>query len=125
MSGSLTFSGKKKHVFFIFSGKVEKKGFFFFPGKVHEPLTQIILSSLFFFKRKSCLTCFFFPPIFCSIFVFFFSWKSLQPLTHSLKNVVFFSGPGKKNSFFTHSLDFGQKFPKRKLFPEKKNSTFG
>ena len=48
---------------------------------------------------------FFFSADFCSIFVFFFSWKSLQPLTHSLKNVVFFSGPGKKTAFLlTHSI---------------------
>ena len=56
--------------------------------------------------------------------VFFFSWKSLNSLTHSPGKPVFFSGGGKKNSFFTHSLDFWPKVAKNNLFREKKNGTF-
>ena len=94
----------------FFPGKVVKNTFFF-PEKVYEPLTQKNFSPLIFLKRKSCLTCFFFPPLFWYNFCSFLFLKSLQPLTHSVEKAFFFRHR-KKSCFFTHSHDFGQKSPK-------------
>ena len=64
---------------------------------------------------------FFFPPFFGRIFVFFFSWKSLQPLTHSLEKFVFFFRHRKKKKQLFYTLTrFWQKIPKNKLLPGKK-----
>lgn len=74
-----------------------------------------------FLKRK-IISAFFFRPLFC---FFIFPWKSLISLTHSFEKVVFFPAPGKKNGFFTLSLDFCRKTQKNKLFRgNKKFSTF-
>ena len=74
-----------------------------------------------FLYRKITFGLFFFPTIFGMIFVFFFPRKSLPSLTHSIeKRVFFFPGTGKKNGFFTHSLDFHGKIPKKQTIPGKK-----
>lgn len=83
-----------------------KKCFLYFQQsgkKGHEPPIQKILSPFICMKRKSCLT-FYFSANFWSDF---FSWKSLQPLTHSIAKVV-------KKKFITHS-------PENKNFYREKN----
>ena len=74
------------------------------------------------------MACFFFSGHFWHDFCFFFFLGKvyLHSLTR-LKNVFFFFSRcrKKKNGFFTHSLDFCRKIQKNKLFPGKKNVTFG
>ena len=68
----VTHSSKiEKSVFYFFRKSGKKNTCFFFPEKVHEPLTQKFFSPLFFVKGKSCLTCFFYSDMFWSDFVFF------------------------------------------------------
>ena len=55
-------------------------------------------------------------------FVFFFPGKVYTSLTHSISKAEKKTGPEKKNSFFTHSLDFCRKVRKNKLFRGKKNT---
>ena len=72
------------------------------------------------------MTCFFFPPIFGSIFVFFFLEKfTSHSLTH-LKMLFFFPAPEKKTAFLlTHSI-LAKNSQKTNFSREiKKNGTFG
>ena len=101
--------------FFREAGKKNKRVYFFFPGKVHEPFIQDLVGfSLFFYES---VVCFFFPN-FCVFFVcFFFSCKSSHSI-HSidLEAVFFFFVAGKKKySFFNHSIDFPPKCGKNEL----------
>ena len=81
--------------------------------KTHFEWFPKICTCFSFFSGISFFSCFFF-------LVFFFPGKvKIHSLTR-LKSLFFFSGGGKKNSFFTHSHDFWPKVRKNELFPGKK-----
>ena len=119
---SLTQNWQKCFFFSRKSGKKKTNVFYFFPGIVCEPLTRSFLRLLFFLKRKSCLVCFFFPPTFGRIFVFFFLEKFT--FTHSLdwKARFFFPGPEKKKRVFHSLTRFLPKNPKKQTIPWKKKT---
>ena len=107
---------KKKHLFFFFSS--EKFVSHSLATKADDPknrpekVKKRYLEVFFIFSRKILKTV-----------CFFFSWKSLH-FTHSL----IFKGrkkkktarEKKKNTIFTHSLDFCPKVDKNKLFQGNK-----
>ena len=74
---------------------------------------------LYFFKSaifNDILRVIFFPKICIHFFVFFFSSKRLHFTLSFVSNLcIFFPAPEKKNSVFTHSLDFGRKSHKSNL----------
>ena len=125
----LTHSIFKNFVFFFSQKKIQPV--FFFTGKVCKPLTRLRsgyiqkkVQNTYFSWFFHILVVFFFTHF----VVFFFPRKSLKS-THSLH----FRRPKKKNSkwkkkntIFTHSVDFCPKCAKIKLFQEKKKyDTFG
>ena len=106
---------------------VVKGTVFFFRGKVYASLTHSNLKKVFFFFREAGKKK---QPNFGRFWhfgVFFFFTPQEKFTSHSLTQfgrLFFFPASEKKNTFFTHSLEYGQNFPKNKLFPGKKNSTF-
>ena len=109
-----------EHLYFFFPKRGKKKYscIFFFPGKVHVPLTQLFWRSLYkkiggkqyFFRIaifNPILRCiFFFPRSVFFFLVFFFFLEKFKPhsLTHFKRLYFFISGVGKEKIQCFYSL---------------------
>ena len=104
----------QKIVFFSPKPKKKKQDVFFsFRGKVHRPFIPILMKSSFFLTKVGC---FFLLRILRVFLCFFFSADKFT--CHSF--IQFWrpekkTQPGKKNSFFIHSIEIRQKCAKTNL----------